>query len=71
MAFAVVQPGTVSGRITPPPSKSAAHRALICAALAGGSTVDGVLPSADMQATLRAVQAPRHGRRNHRHTSAI
>lgn len=50
MAFAVVQPGTVSGRITPPPSKSAAHRALICAALAGGSTVDGVLPSADMQA---------------------
>ena len=57
MAFAVVQPGTVSGRITPPPSKSAAHRALICAALAGGSTVDGVLPSADMQATLRAVQA--------------
>lgn len=39
-----------------PPNRPA-HRALICAALAGGSTVDGVLPSADMQATLRAVQA--------------
>ena len=57
MSFAVVQPGTVSGMLTPPPSKSAAHRALICAALAGGGTVNGVLPSEDMRATLRAVQA--------------
>ena len=57
MAFAVIHPGAVSGTLTPPPSKSAAHRALICAALAGSSTVDGVLPSEDMRATLRAVQA--------------
>ncbi|MBP7401670.1 MAG: 3-phosphoshikimate 1-carboxyvinyltransferase [Clostridia bacterium] len=30
-----VAPGLLHGRLTPPPSKSCAHRALICAALAG------------------------------------
>lgn len=47
----------VGGLITPPPSKSAAHRALLCAALAGGGTVRGITDSEDMQATLRALPA--------------
>ncbi len=40
-----------------PPSKSAAHRALIAAALSGESCVRGILPSEDMEATLRCVEA--------------
>ena len=57
MSIAVVTPSAIRGTMQPPPSKSAAHRALICAALAGGGTVRGILPSDDMGATLRAVSA--------------
>ena len=45
MSTATIFGGAIGGRITPPPSKSAAHRALICAALAGEGTVQGILPS--------------------------
>ena len=51
-----ISPAEISGRAAAPPSKSAAHRALICAALAGGGTVRGVIPSDDMRATLGAVE---------------
>ncbi len=54
---AIVSGGRIGGRITPPPSKSAAHRALLCAALAGGGAVTGILPSEDMRATLRGIEA--------------
>ncbi len=47
----------VGGTIKAPPSKSAAHRALIAAALSGNSRVDGIIPSQDMEATLRCLQA--------------
>ena len=57
MKQATVSGGRIGGRITPPPSKSAAHRALLCAALAGNGTVDGILPSEDMRATLRGMEA--------------
>lgn len=56
---AVVTPAPVRGQITPPPSKSAAHRLLLAAALSRlgapgrDSTVRGILPSDDMEATLR------------------
>jgi 3-phosphoshikimate 1-carboxyvinyltransferase len=41
-----------------PPSKSAAHRLLICAALSGGvSTVRGIAPSQDMLATMDCLRA--------------
>ncbi len=53
-----VAPGLLRGRLTPPPSKSCAHRALICAALAGQdrsgreSSVTGLGdPSNDILAT--------------------
>ncbi len=48
-----ITPTKLSGRVTPPPSKSQAHRCLIAAALAEGtSIVRGVSQSKDMEATL-------------------
>ncbi len=53
-----VQAGIATGNIQAPPSKSAAHRALICAALAKGtSTVRGVAESQDLLATLDCIRA--------------
>ena len=53
-----ITPQKLSGRVTPPPSKSMAHRLLIAAALADGiSTVRGVAFSRDIEATLRCIQA--------------
>ena len=53
-----ITPKTLSGTVTPPPSKSQAHRLLIAAALADGvSTVRGVAMSQDMEATLRCLTA--------------
>ncbi len=57
MNIATVTGGRIAGRLTPPASKSAAHRALLCAALAQSGSVDGILPSEDMRATLRGMQA--------------
>lgn len=57
MSVALVTSSPIRGVLCPPPSKSAAHRALLCAALAGGGTIHGVAPSADIRATLRAVAA--------------
>ena len=47
-----IKPSTAHGEITAPPSKSVAHRALICAALSAGSTVNNVAMSNDIKATL-------------------
>lgn len=52
-----IHPSAISGSIVPPRSKSAAHRALIAAALAGGGEVRGVQPSDDVLATLGALPA--------------
>lgn len=47
-----------SGTVLLPPSKSAAHRALLCAGLAAGeSHVAHIDKSADMEATLRGLRA--------------
>lgn len=46
------------GEITAPPSKSAAHRALICAGLSGGkSVIHGISDSDDMRATIDCLTA--------------
>ena len=48
-----IKPSIARGEITPPPSKSYAHRLLICAALASGtSEIRGISESEDMLATL-------------------
>lgn len=49
--------GFPCGTLQVPPSKSAAHRALITAALAGEGSVRGVSASADIAATLRCISA--------------
>ena len=54
----IIKPSIASGEITAPPSKSYAHRLLICSALAKGvSTINGVINSKDMEATLNCIKA--------------
>ena len=53
-----IQKGTARGRITAPPSKSMAHRLLICAAMSEGkSTVKGISECEDVLATLDCLTA--------------
>ncbi len=52
-----IEKSTARGVATAPPSKSFAHRLLICAALAGGSRVRGLEESEDILATLDCVAA--------------
>ena len=53
-----ITPKKLSGAVTPPPSKSQAHRLLIAAALAEGtSTLHNIARSQDIDATLRCVTA--------------
>lgn len=60
MSIAYIAPSFIEGSLTPPPSKSAAHRALVCAALAGindiPGSVEGIQLSEDMQATIGALE---------------
>lgn len=58
MSRAFVQPGALSGVAAVPESKSAAHRALLCAGLARGESVLAPLgESADIRATERVLKA--------------
>ena len=51
-------PTRLHGTITPPPSKSQAHRLIILAALAKGkNTIENFEPSEDLLATIRAMRA--------------
>lgn len=51
-------PSTVKGTVTAPPSKSMAHRLLICAGLCNGeSVIHGIAPSEDVLATLDCLNA--------------
>ena len=51
-----ITPARLSGAVTPPPSKSQAHRLLIAAALAGeGSVIHNLADSQDIQATRRCM----------------
>lgn len=53
-----ITPKKLSGAVTPPPSKSMAHRLIIAAALGGGtSTIRNVAFSKDIEATLRCMAA--------------
>ena len=52
-----ITPAKLAGTITPPPSKSQAHRALIAAALADGeSVISNVAFSQDIEATLHCLE---------------
>ena len=50
-------PGRTKGTLCAPPSKSAAHRLLICGALAGASIIHGLEMSEDILATLDCLSA--------------
>ena len=53
-----ITPGPLRGAITPPPSKSQAHRLIIAAALAAGeSHISNVALSQDIAATLNCMRA--------------
>lgn len=50
---AIIEKSIANGTVLAPPSKSYAHRLLICAGLANGtSEIDGIIQSEDMLATL-------------------
>ena len=52
-----INKSTLSGTVTAPPSKSMAHRMLICAGLSKGeSRVHGIAPSEDILATLDCLE---------------
>lgn len=52
-----ITPRLLQGTITPPPSKSQAHRLLIAAALSGGrSMLKNVALSQDIEATIRCLE---------------
>lgn len=58
MSQAIVAPSRLCGSVTVPPSKSVAHRAILCAALARGiSRITHVADSEDMRATIGALEA--------------
>lgn len=58
MKKAIISPSPLCGKITAPPSKSEAHRAIICAALAKGrSVIKNIALSDDILATIGAVKA--------------
>ena len=52
-----VTPSTARGKVLAPPSKSMAHRALICAALSGQSVISSLAFSKDIEATLGCLKA--------------
>lgn len=52
-----INPSRAEGQICAPPSKSAAHRALICAALSDGAEVKNIEYSEDISATLDCLEA--------------
>lgn len=53
----IIKPSTARGIITAPPSKSMAHRTLICGALSTGSVIKNLAWSEDIKATLRCLTA--------------
>lgn len=52
-----IEKSIASGRIVAPPSKSMAHRYLICGALSKGSVIKGVDLSKDIEATIGCLKA--------------
>ncbi len=53
-----IEPGVAAGTVTAPPSKSMAHRLLICAGLSEGvSRIAGIAPNEDVLATIDCLNA--------------
>ena len=61
MGIVKIENSILNGTVIAPPSKSAAHRALICSFLAGGGSVSPIINSKDMQATTGVIDALKRG----------
>lgn len=61
MSIVKMNASSLNGEVLIPPSKSAAHRALICSFLAGGGTVKPIIDSNDMKATVGVIDALKNG----------
>ncbi|MDE7124058.1 MAG: 3-phosphoshikimate 1-carboxyvinyltransferase, partial [Eubacterium sp.] len=57
MDAVILKNSILNGNVVIPPSKSAAHRALVCSFLAGGGAVEPIISSKDMQAMRQALSA--------------
>ena len=58
MTAVKITPAKLQGTVQVPPSKSLAHRAIICASLAkGASRIDNIEYSKDIQATIKAMKS--------------
>ncbi len=55
--IASIEKSTAFGEVVAPPSKSMAHRYLICGALSGGSVIENVAFSEDIKATIECLSA--------------
>ncbi len=62
MSIVKINSSALEGEVVIPPSKSAAHRALICSFLSGGGTVNPIIDSKDMQATVGVIEALKNGK---------
>lgn len=62
MSIVKINRSALKGIVTIPPSKSAAHRALICSFLSGGGTVQPIINSNDMKATVGVIEALKSGK---------
>lgn len=61
MSIVRLKNSILSGEITVPPSKSAAHRAMICSFLAGAGSVGPITSSNDMRAMKQVISALNSG----------
>ena len=52
-----IKPSVAHGKVSAPPSKSLSHRALICAALSGGSRIANIEKNDDIKATLEGLKS--------------
>ncbi len=57
MSIVEIENSILAGEVVVPPSKSAAHRALVCSFLAGGGTVKPIINSNDMRATVGVINS--------------
>lgn len=61
MSRVEIENSILKGEVLIPPSKSAAHRALVCSFLAGRGTVEPIIDSNDMHAMLQVIDALKNG----------
>ena len=57
MSKVIIKNSFLKGEVNIPPSKSVAHRAMICSFLAGGGTVKPIINSNDMKAMEQVIKA--------------